>query len=155
MTKPIENAPQPQQETTKGTICKCGAAKSYHTHPSDNPLALRDGRCSGYEPRYPQSAPSQPQPAESDGFEEWFSQREDSYQYGAEGPARDAWEEQERRHKAKLSSLLAQKPEATVSFDRLAEVYNDSPLDGSVSHLCVEVMKYRQLLKDAEKGQGK
>lgn len=53
---------------------------------------------------------------------------------------------------AKLSSLLAQKPEATVSFDRLAEVYNDSPLDGSVSHLCIEVMKYRQLFKDAEKG---
>jgi hypothetical protein len=35
------------------TICECGMAKSYHFHPSGDPLALRGGRCKGYRVKLP------------------------------------------------------------------------------------------------------
>lgn len=33
----------------------------------------------------------------SQDFDEWFDPRADSYQYGAEGPALDAWNEQQKK----------------------------------------------------------
>lgn len=50
---PVEPAASAEKIVTKGTACVCGTAKSYHYHPSDNPSALRDGKCSGYKSRYP------------------------------------------------------------------------------------------------------
>jgi hypothetical protein len=41
-------------------------------------------------------------------------------------------------------------PEAKVSFDRLAELYNDSPIDGTVHLVCIELQQYRAL-KSREK----
>jgi hypothetical protein len=44
----------------------------------------------------------------------------------------------------------ADKPKQIATFERIAETYNDSPIDSTVHHLCIEVMKWREWYRQRE-----